>query len=277
MRHILAVVFASVSFGASVIRVLPADTIQSRFSRVHAKNEERAAELEKLFKEAGCDANSYSEDRILSSKLPNIECALAGSGKRTVVVSAHFDNRGPGEGAIDNWSGASLLPSLFESLKGSPHRLTFEFIGFTDEEKGLIGSRDYVGHLSKEHRANILLNVNIDCVGLPGRIRVWAGRADNLLLTSAAEVADRTGIFVAADTLDQNRYDSDAGAFIAWNIPVIDFHSLTQDTLRLLHSKRDVRTAIDPKSYYDHYRFLAAYLAYLDEVLDTGERLTVER
>ena len=123
-----------------------------------------------MFLEAGCE-KGFSEDHILSSKLPNLVCVLPGSSPQTIVVSAHFDNRGPVEGAIDNWSGASLLPSLFESLRGSQHRYTFEFIGFTDEEKGLIGSRDFVNHLSKEQRANVLLDVNIDCVGLAGPVR----------------------------------------------------------------------------------------------------------
>ena len=65
------------------------------------------------------------------------------------------------------------------------------------------------------------------------------------------------------------RYDSDAAAFTAWKIPIIDFHSLSQDTIHLLHSKRDVRTAIDLKSYYNHYRFLVAYLVYLDATIDS--------
>jgi len=86
-------------------------------------------------------------------------------------------------------------------------------------------------------------------------------------MTSAAIVADRVKVRIGASTLDK-RYDSDAGAFIAWKIPVIDFSSLTQDTLPLLHSKKDVRKAIDAKSYYDDYRFLAAYLAYLDATVD---------
>jgi len=55
---------------------------------------------------------------------------------------------------------------------------------------------------------------------------------------------------------------------MAWNIPVIDLHSLTPETLHLLHSKRDLRTALDPKSYYDDYRFLASFLSYLDHILD---------
>jgi Zn-dependent M28 family amino/carboxypeptidase len=264
---ILLIFFASISFAADEPRILGPDAIQSRFSRLHSKNDERALELRRLFMEAGCESKNYSEDRILSSKLPNLICVLAGSSKQTVVVSAHFDNRGPGEGAIDNWSGASLLPSLFESLSGSPHRLTFEFIAFTDEEKGLIGSRDFAGHLSKEDRAEILLNVNIDCVGLAGPIRAWSGRSDDFLLTAAAVVADQIKVGIGADALGK-RYDSDAAVFIAWKIPAIDVHSLTRDTLPLLHSKRDVRAALDAKSYYDHYRFLAAYLAYLDATID---------
>ena len=271
MPLFLLLLFASLSWAADPSRLLSTTVVQSRFARLHSKNEERAIELRNLFGEAGCDAKSYSEDHILSSKLPNLVCVLPGSSRQTVVVSAHFDNRGPGEGAIDNWSGAALLPSLFESLRGFPHRFTFEFIGFTDEEKGLIGSRDYVNHLSKEQRANILLDVNIDCMGLAGPIRVWAGRSDDFLLTSAALVGDQTKIYVRADTLS-DRYDSDAAAFIAWRIPAIDFHSLSQDTIPLLHSKRDVRTALDPKSYYNHYQFLVAYLAYLDATIDMGSK-----
>ena len=260
-------IFAFCAFAAEAPRILPPATIQDRFARLHPKNEERAMELRQLFMEAGCESKDYSEDKILSSKLPNLICVLPGSSKRTIVVGAHFDNRGPGEGAIDNWSGAALLPSLLESLRDSPHHLTFEFIAFTDEERGLIGSRDYAGHLSKEQRAAILLNVNIDSIGLPGPLRVWSGRSDDFLLTSAALVADRVKVRIGAAPLDR-RYDSDASAFMAWKIPVIDFHSLTQNALPLLHSKKDIRTAVDPQSYYDDYRFLATYLAYLDEMVD---------
>jgi hypothetical protein len=266
---VLLIFFAFNAIAADEPRILPPDKIQDRFSLLRTKNEDRAQELRQLFTEAGCDSKNYSEGKILSSKLPNLICVLPGSTKRTVIVGAHFDNRGPGEGAIDNWSGASLLPSLFESLSGSPHRMTFEFIAFTDEERGLIGSRDFSGHLSKQERADIVLNVNIDSIGLPGPIRVWSGRSDDFLLMCAALVADRVKVPIGAAPLDR-RYDSDAGAFIAWKIPAIDFHSLTQDTLPLLHSKKDIPAAVDPKSYYDDYRFLVAYLAYLDETVDTA-------
>ncbi|HYP05004.1 MAG TPA: M28 family peptidase [Bryobacteraceae bacterium] len=248
-------------------RLVESPTIQGRFARVHVKNEERAAELRKVFAEAGCGASNFSEKRVLSSTLPNLVCVLPGTSERIIVVSAHMDQHGGGEGAIDNWSGAALLPSLFESLKDSPRRVTFHFIAFTDEERGLVGSREYVNRLSPQERNAILANVNIDSIGLAGRLRAEARKTDKFLLTCAAELADRIKIYVGADTMDSG-YDSDATAFLNWKIPVIDFHAITRATIRLLHTKKDVRTAMDPKSYYEQYQFLAAYLAYLDEVID---------
>jgi Iap family predicted aminopeptidase len=267
MPAVLLLFVCALALTAADPKILAPEIIQSRFGRIHSANDERAAEIRRLFTDAGCGSSDYSEETIQSSKLPNLVCMIPGTSKETLVVSAHFDNRGPGEGAIDNWSGSSLLPSLYESLRGSPHRLTIEFIAFTDEEKGLIGSRDHVNHLSKADLDRTLLDVNIDSIGLAGPIRIWSGRTDVFLMNAAAIVADRAKIPISAAALDR-RYDSDAAAFMAWNIPVIDLHSLTPDTIHMLHSKRDVRAAIDAKSYYDDYRFLAAFLAYLDEVLD---------
>lgn len=244
--------------------LLPVETIQQRFAALRPANEDRAVEIRRLFSEAGCDVKHYSEQRFRSSPSPNIICTLPGESRRTIVVSAHYDRRkGAGEGAIDNWSGAALLPSLFESLRAEKRRYTFEFVAFTDEEIGLIGSREYVQNLSKQQRADLLLGVNVDCVGLAGPIRIAAERAHDLLLSFAAVVGEKTKVGVGADVLGP-MYDSDASPFAGWGIPVIDFHSLTRDTLSILHGKRDVRTALDGGSYYNHYRFLAAFLAYLD-------------
>ena len=44
-----------------------------------------------------------------------------------------------GEGVVDNWSGASLLPSLFESLESQALQRTFRFIGLAEEETGSSG------------------------------------------------------------------------------------------------------------------------------------------
>src|SRR5208337_757666 len=203
MRSILLALL-SFPLAAGEPQILAPEIIQARFARIHAPNDQLAAELRQIFMDAGCAAQSYSEEKILSSKLPNLVCTIPGASKETLVVSAHFDIRGPGEGAIDNWSGASLLPSLYGSLRDSAHRLTLEFIAFTDEEKGLIGSSDHVGHLSKA-----VLDVNVDSIGLAGPIRVWSGRPGAFLLNAAAIVADRAKVSISAAALDK-RSDSDS-------------------------------------------------------------------
>jgi hypothetical protein len=116
--------------------------VETRLKQFSWKNNEREAKLKKMFQEAGCDGY-VTEQSVRGSKLPNVICILPGNSERTIIVGAHFDHNGAGDGVVDNWSGASLLPSLYEAIKPAPRNHTFIFIGFTDEESGLIGSRYY--------------------------------------------------------------------------------------------------------------------------------------
>ncbi len=251
--------------GSADPAVSPA-VIQGRLLRLHMKGEDRVAELRRIFSEAGCPSSSYREEKIRNAKLPNVICTLPGSSSKKIVVSAHYDNRGPGEGAIDNWTGASVLPSVYQLLRSKNRRLTYEFIAFTDEDKGLAGSRDHVNHLSREERALTIANVNVDCLGLASQIHAWAGPSDPRLLASAAIVANQTGVAVRPESMDP-RHVSDASAFLASQIPAIDFHSLSREALVTLHNQRDSGTALDLGSYYRQYRFLVAYLEYLEASL----------
>ncbi len=45
-------------------------------------------------------------------------------------------------------------------------------------------------------------------------------------------------------------------------------HSVTQDRFGILHSSLDDLAAVRLNDYYDTYRLLAAYLAYLDTALN---------
>lgn len=61
----------------------------------------------------GCEV---TEQRVPHSKAPNLICTLAGETASTIVVGGHFDFVARGWGAVDDWSGAVMLPSLYESL-----------------------------------------------------------------------------------------------------------------------------------------------------------------
>ncbi len=267
MKHLLRMaLFAAMLLGQD------RSVIEERFARLRTKEAERTAALREMFAEAGCIGPHYEEQKVPGWKAPNLICTLPGTSSRTVIVTAHYDKTKKGEGAIDNWSGASLLPSLYQSLQGKPRRFTYTFILFMGEESGLIGSRYYVGQLTLPQRRNIAADVNIDSVGLPGYINIWASRANKDLRTDAATVASTLGIRLSAVNAESlvrdGRPDSDSHPFLDARIPVIDFHSITPATMPLLHTAKDVPSAVDPATYFDTYRLLAAYLKYLDSAFE---------
>ena len=139
-----------------------------------------------MFEEAGCTGDNLTEQRVKHAQAPNVICTLPGNTGSQIIVGAHFDFVDRGKGVVDNWSGCSLLPSLFQSLKETPRRHTFIFIGFTNEEEGLVGSSFYVHQLSKEARANIAAMVNLDSLGLsPTKMDLAGKKLAQALLTVA--------------------------------------------------------------------------------------------
>jgi len=245
------------------VHILKQDVIAERFGRLTARNPDRANVLRTLFANADCRNEHFVEQPVKGSKLPNLVCTLPGTSGQTVTVTAHYDKASLGEGAIDNWSGAALLPSLYQSLSSSSRSLSFVFVLFTDEEIGLVGSRAYVRQLTREQQRTITAEVNIDSIGLPGAIAIWANRADKRLVNLAANTAIALKLMLRGVDVDRVG-DSDSHPFKEKNIPVIDFHSITQQTLPLLHSAKDVRGAVDPQTYYDTYRLIATFLGLLD-------------
>src|SRR5712692_4994954 len=113
--------------------------LEERLHRVTDKNAEREQVLRELFENVGCAQGQLIEQRVKGSRTPNVICTLKGTEEDSIVVGAHYDKVSNGHGAVDNWSGASLLPSLYQGLTSKARRLTFIFVGFTDEESGLVG------------------------------------------------------------------------------------------------------------------------------------------
>ena len=86
-----------------------------------------------------------------------------------IIVGAHFDHVDAGDGVVDNWSGASLLPTLYQGLRTTPRQHTFIFVSFSGEEKGELGSRAYVSSMSDEDVQRTSAMVNMDTLGLGRR------------------------------------------------------------------------------------------------------------
>lgn len=241
--------------------------IQQRLEALPRKFSERGKALQDLFHEAGCA--DLTTERVPSSSDPNVICVLAGRESGTIVVGAHYDASHRGSGAVDDWSGTALLPSLYQSLQSTARRHRIIFVGFSSEEVGLVGSAAYVKRLSNEERASIEAMVNLECLGL-GPPSVWDHRADKRLLEDYLRVSRTLHLEPRGVNVEKVGTD-DSASFLKVKIPVITFHSITQETWPILHSPRDQLSAINHDRYYDAYHLIALYLAYLDAALGIKE------
>jgi Zn-dependent M28 family amino/carboxypeptidase len=248
------------------VQVVPKETLEANLKLSPKRNGERAATLKRLFEEAGCADLVEHYPRTLPT--PNVVCTLPGAEPSLVVVGAHHDKAPQGDGAIDNWSGASLLPSLFRALAGRQRRFTYVFVGFSAEETGLNGSREYLRQFKGDDIRRIKAMVNLDCLG-SGQVNAWPNHSDKRLLNLLWSVSQSAGIELGLVNADRVG-TSDAAWFRSSQIPTLDLHSLTQKTLPLLHSRRDTYEAVKLDDYEEAYRLVALFLAYLDAQRETA-------
>ena len=253
---------ANTLFAQVQYTVVKPEAIQQRLNLYKGNDTTRETALVKLFTQAGCAPASLSEQQVPRRKQPNVICVLPGSTPETIVVGAHFDHVSEGDGIVDNWSGASLLPSLFQALVSSPRKHTFIFVSFTGEEEGLLGSAFYVKQLPKDQLSEIEAMVNLDTLGL-GPTKVWVSQSDSRLVNGLVQVAHSMNLPIGGMNVD-GFGESDEESFIRQKVCTITIHSLTPETAHVLHNTADNPSAIRFHDYYDTYRLLAAYLAVLD-------------
>lgn len=242
-------------------RQLNPEVIEDRLKQHGGSNRARGTALKKLFVEAECSGDRLREDPV-PGFAPNVSCTLPGSAAEVIVVGAHFDRVSSSEGVADNWSGASLLPSLYESLSSIQRHHTFVFIGFTEEEAGFVGSEHYVSKLDKQEIKRIRAMVNMDTLGL-GPTEIWVSNSDPELVKGLVAIASSMKLPIKGMNVDDVG-DSDSRSFKKRKIPTITLHSITDQTLPLLHTRDDNITAIKMNDYYDSYKLIAAFLVWLD-------------
>ena len=244
---------------------LDRSVIEKRLQQYAGKNAARAETLQSLFEEAGCRNSNLKQQPVPKTDAPNVICTLPGTGNDIIIVGAHFDFVTEGKGVVDNWSGASLLPSLFQILNSSPRNHTYIFIGFTDEEEGMVGSNYYASRLTADQIPRIRAMINLDSLGL-GPTEIWTHDSDPKLVGIISSLA--ADMKVPVSTMDVDQFgDSDNRSFKLRHIPVLTLHSVTLDNLSILHSSKDTIAAMKLDDYYDGYKLIIHYLFDLDAAL----------
>jgi hypothetical protein len=239
--------------------------LESRLHDCPERSAQRLKKLRELFRAAGCAEDRLSEQPVKGSPEPNLVCTLRGELESTILIGAHFDNEGSGHGVIDNWTGAVLLPILYESLKAYPRKHTFVFIEFAAEEAGLLGSKCYADHMASEEVTMTRAIVNLDCLGL-GSTAVWVSHSEKALVDTLDRLAAAAKLPLRGVNVGKVGF-MDAESFSRYKIPKILLHSITQRTLQDINSFNDNFDVVRWQDYYDSYLLVAAYLAYLDSSL----------
>jgi Zn-dependent M28 family amino/carboxypeptidase len=125
--------------------------------------------LESSFEELGIPARilEFSSGGLRGF---NVEATLRGAkGERHLWVTAHVDSV-HNAGANDNASGLTSILLMAKALKKLNLERTVHFVAYDLEERGLVGSNDYVSTVvdsvqEREGREAIIGNINADMVG----------------------------------------------------------------------------------------------------------------
>ena len=273
---IVEIAFCACVQGQVHFRLEPRALIERRLKSFNSDNQSREDLIHTWFARSGCAKRNLSEQPAKAGLPPNVICVLPGETDEVIVVGAHTDKvMSAGDGVVDNWTGASLLPSLLFSLSAEKRHHIFVFVGFSAEEEGMIGSAYYVNHLTPEQRGHVQAMVNMDSLGL-GPTKVWASHADRVLLDALTLVAARSKLPVSTGNVD-NLGTSDSESFARYHIPRVTLHSVTQENMRVLHSPNDKLATIKVADYYDSYHLIVEYLAYLDDVLKPAPAATPDK
>ncbi|HVN06670.1 MAG TPA: M28 family peptidase, partial [Bryobacteraceae bacterium] len=112
----LLLIFSSLFLRAESITLhpVPKEVVMARLRQAASHNRDREATLKKLFEDAGCRNEWIAEQPVKHLKIPNVICTWPGSTDARILVSAHTDHVSKGDGTVDDWSGAALLPDLIE-------------------------------------------------------------------------------------------------------------------------------------------------------------------
>ena len=263
-----ALIFRTLVFilcGVSVaqkVQFTPAEKplVLDRMKSIPETDPERAERLKDLFSSAGCNGKALYDQKVEGSDLPNVICRLGTGEGDTIIVGAHYDRISSPQRPLDNWSGASLLPALYQSLRQRKRTHSFVFVAFADKGNNTAGADFFARHLARSEVDHAEAMINVDALGL-SPTKVWSAHSDKELVHSLM-------IMVYALKLPASQIDiaaigkTDSDSFAARHIPQITIHSLTQQNVTT-----GATTQFRPNNYYDTYRLLCGYLAYLDQSL----------
>lgn len=225
------------------------------------KSKERLENVQKLFQKYGAKDEDVLIEKFKDGE--NFVVSLKGTTDEIIYIGAHYDIVDKGCGAIDNWTGITIIANIYKTLSNFSHQKTYIFVAFDKEENGLLGSKALVKSIPKENLPKVCSMVNVDSFGF-GSPQVADNMSSGKMLKSAKELAKEMN-FPFSDAAIANA-DADSSSFLDKKIPAITFHGLSNDWQKYLHTPNDKLSNVNVKSVYMGYRFVLAYIGKIDAI-----------
>jgi hypothetical protein len=232
---------------------------------VPSSDAERFSRLRAMFSGQGC---THIEEEPVGHHAGNtLICTLPGNDAATTLVVAHFEHEGKGAGAVENWSGAAMLPLLLHALTATPRNHTFVFAAVD----GARGARTFMNN-RRATRRQFRAMFALEDLGL-GPVKYcafnWAPLQEFGLaqFLSDASILVHPGAPLARTGCPDLLKIDDTRVFREVDIPALVIHSMTLSERSLPGSAADT-AAINGDSYYETYQLMATYLAALDRVVE---------
>lgn len=222
-------------------------------------SKERLEGVKKLFLSVGAKEEEINVEKF--KDISNVVVKRKGKTDEMVIVGAHYDKTDAGCGAIDNWTGISILAHLYKTFSHFDTEKTYLFVAFDQEEKGLLGSEAMAKTIPKEERKNYCLMTNIDSFGKAApqaMINISSSKVTKFAKNLAKDMQ------VPFGEINIENASSDSKSFINRGIPSVTFTGLDGNWQKYLHNKEDKLENINMESVYLGYRFILSFLAKLD-------------
>lgn len=217
-------------------------------------------------KEACACRLTVRQSRITRSSA-NVAVRILGKTRpeEIVTVTAHYDSVPEGPGAYDNMAGGAMVMEALRYFAGHRPERSVEFIWFGSEEKGLVGSRNYV----KAHAAELerhILNLNVDLAGQLLGGNVLGVTADPSLCGELGRLMELHKLGVS---IKNQVWSSDSNTFAWKGVPAL---TLNRDGFGM-HTRHDTVKYISPRALAEGARVLctaAAWAANEEPGFDRG-------
>ncbi len=256
--------FSDESFGQQTNNLISTEeAITESVKLAPCEEKERLNSVKKLFASVGVKDDEIIVEKYNKDKISNVVVRKKGKSDETIIIGAHFDKTEDGCGAIDNWTGVTIVAHLIKSLRQFETEKSYIFVAFDQEEKGLLGSEAMAKAIPKENRSQYCAMINFDSFGLAAPMALQNASTSKMLAVAKKLGEENDFKFVDAAI---NGADADSSSFKNRDIPAITFSGLDGNWQKYLHTRNDKLEKINMKSVYLGYRFGLMFAAKIDSM-----------